>query len=333
MAIALVLCSHTVIYGYAPSLVAAGLRSGAAGVTLFFVLSGYLITRLLIGEEAGTGQVSLPLFYARRALRLFPALWLYLTVISALWLAGLLPHHPWHSFVTSLLYVRNLVGRGHETDHLWSLSLEEQFYLMWPLAVVLLARHRQWRLPLALGIFLLVTAWRLYATAMGLASAGALYIRSDFAFDGPILGCALALAEARWAGHAERWRTGAWPAVAALTASAALALWIGAGSAALVRPALQNTLVAGLGIPLIWSQTGRAAVGWAGWRPLVYLGQISYGVYLWQQLFLGPPTPGFALVRIPPVGLLVTLTVAVSSYVLLETPMLRLKDRWRPRAA
>ena len=115
LAIGLVLFAHSVIYDTFSHLRSIGTGAGYAGVAVFFVLSGYLITTLLLREEERTGSISLRLFYLRRALRLFPALWLYLLVVSLIWFSGLLPHHPWHSFASSLLYVRNLVGRGHET--------------------------------------------------------------------------------------------------------------------------------------------------------------------------------------------------------------------------
>src|SRR3954469_22872781 len=193
VAIGLVLFSHSVIYDEFNSLRPVGLNAGFAGVAVFFVLSGFLITTLLLREEDRTGQISLPLFYMRRALRLFPALWLYLLVVGGICLAGGLPAHPWHSFVSSLLYIRNLVGRGHETDHLWSLSIEEQFYLLWPVALIALRRRNGARLCLALGVLAAVTVWRIYAAQTGLASDGALYTRSDFRFDAPLFGCALAL--------------------------------------------------------------------------------------------------------------------------------------------
>src|SRR5262245_18321747 len=136
LAIGLVLFSHSVIYDEFTGLRPFGLVAGYAGVAVFFVLSGYLITTLLLREEDRTGGISLILCYCRRALRLLPALWLYLFVVGAMWLAGGLPHHPWHSFLRSLFYIRNLIGRGHETDHLWSLSIEEQFYLLWPVVLV-----------------------------------------------------------------------------------------------------------------------------------------------------------------------------------------------------
>ena len=164
-------------------------------MAIFFVLSGYLITTLLLREEQRTGFISLRLFYIRRGLRLFPALWLYLSVVAVIILAGWLPHNPWHSFVSSLFYVRNLVGRGHETQHLWSLSIEEQFYILWPLILVGLPRRDRARLAVALGALVGVTLWRIYAARTGLASVGALYIRSDFRFDAPLFGCVIALAE------------------------------------------------------------------------------------------------------------------------------------------
>jgi len=119
IAILLVLFSHSVIYDQFNSLRNIGLNLGYTGVSIFFVLSGYLITRLLIQEEEKNGKISLKFFYIRRAFRLLPALWLYLLVVFVLWIAGLLPNHPWHSFLTSLLYIRNLIGSGHETDHIW----------------------------------------------------------------------------------------------------------------------------------------------------------------------------------------------------------------------
>ena len=136
LAVGLVIFEHSVVFDQFSHFGSVGLSGGHTGVALFFVLSGYLITTLLLREEERTGFISLRFFYIRRALRLFPALWLYLFVVAVLTLAGWLPHNPWHSFFSSLLYFRNIVGRGHETDQLWSLSIEEQFYIIWPLILI-----------------------------------------------------------------------------------------------------------------------------------------------------------------------------------------------------
>jgi peptidoglycan/LPS O-acetylase OafA/YrhL len=193
LAIALVLFSHSVIYDEFTNLHSSGLEAGYAGVAIFFVLSGYLITALLLREEDRTGRISLRLFYIRRSLRLFPALWLYLLVVFVIWCMGGLPHHPWHSIVSSLLYIRNLVGSGHETGHLWSLSIEAQFYCLWPFVLVSLRQRNRLRLLVALSALIGITLWRIYAAQTGLASEGALYMRSDFRFDAPLFGCILAL--------------------------------------------------------------------------------------------------------------------------------------------
>lgn len=330
LAIGGVLLAHTVIYDEFSGLRPVGHTAGYAGVAIFFVLSGYLITTLLLREENRTGGIALRLFYARRALRLFPALWLYLLVVMAIWLAGGLPQHPWHSFVSSLLYIRNLVGRGHETGHLWSLSIEEQFYLLWPLVLICLPRRNHARLLLAVCVLGGVTAWRVWAARTGLASQGALYVRSDFRFDAPLFGCALALAQqvsprlTLWSNSAG-WRSSA----LVILGVGGLAVWIGLRLNEVVYPGTDATVVCLLGVVLILSQVGAQGrvSRWLTWAPLVLIGQMSYGVYLWQQLFLGPLDPGFARIRSFPFGLVATFAVAAVSYCFLERPLLRLKDR------
>jgi peptidoglycan/LPS O-acetylase OafA/YrhL len=329
LAIGLVLLSHTVLHNEFMDLRPL-MAAGSAGVTVFFVLSGYLITSLLLREEDRTGEISLRLFYLRRAIRLFPALWLYLLVVGAIWLSGRLPDHPWYSFVSSLFYVRNLVGRGHETGHLWSLSLEEQFYLIWPLVFVGLSRRNGARLVAAVTGLVGITIWRIYAVKNQLFSDGRLYMRSDFRFDGPLFGCALALL-AHVAPQPGRWLISAgWrSSLLAVIGAAGLAAWVGLRLDEDVYPGTDSTVVCLLGMVLIISQIGVQGIGsrWLAWPLLVVIGKMSYGVYLWQQLFLGPPIPGLERIRTFPVNLIATFAVAAVSYSCLERPLLRLKDR------
>jgi peptidoglycan/LPS O-acetylase OafA/YrhL len=329
LAIGLVLFSHSVIYDEFTSLHLIGFGAGYAGVAVFFVLSGYLITTLLLREEEQTGGISLRYFYLRRALRLFPALWLYLLVVGAIWLAGWLPQVPWHDFVSSLFYVRNFVGHGRETAHLWSLSLEEQFYFLWPLVMMGLPGRNRVRLGIALIGIVGVTFWRIYAARTGLASAGALYIRSDFRFDAPLFGCALALVM-RTCPSAICWvnSTGRRSALLALAGVGGLGAWIGLRIDQAMFPGTDGIVVCLLSSVLVLSQVGsqNSGSGWLAWRPLVLIGQISYGVYLWQQLFLGPQIPAFEAIRTFPIGLAATFVVAAVSYYFLERPLLRLKE-------
>jgi peptidoglycan/LPS O-acetylase OafA/YrhL len=328
LAVGLVLFSHSVIYDSFSNLRPIGLSAGCAGVAVFFVLSGYLITTLLLREEDRTGNISLRLFYLRRALRLFPALWLYLLVVGVIWISGGLPHHPWHSFVSSIFYVRNLVGRGHETDHLWSLSIEEQFYLLWPLVLVALPRRDKTRLIIGLTVLISVTVWRVMAARAGLASVGALYLRSDFRLDAPLFGCVLALALRVAPRTVTRWNSTAFRSgMLGLTGIAGLAGWIGMGLSQFVYPGTDATIVCLLGLMLVLSQIGATGSVWLAWRPLVAIGQVSYGIYLWQQLFLGPANSELGRIRAFPIGLAATLTMAAASYWFLEKPLLRWKDR------
>ncbi|QVL33802.1 acyltransferase [Telmatocola sphagniphila] len=329
LAIGLVLFSHSVIYDQFTGLRSYGLLSGHSGVSIFFVLSGYLITMLMLLEEGKTGRVSLRLFYIRRSLRLFPALWIYLGTICIIWIGGALPHHPWHSFISSLFYFRNLVGQGHETAHLWSLSIEEQFYVFWPLLFILLKRRNKTRLIIVCGLILLITLWRVYAATAGLASDGALYIRSDFRFDSPLYGCMLAMAQRVWPISfnalisSNRTRS-----ILEATGLLGLTLWIGFKLASFTYPGLDTSIVSILSLLLVLSQLKSSeAFSLLSLNSLVCMGKISYGLYLWQQLFNGTLTGGFENIRIFPFGLIATFFVAALSYWLLEKPILGLKDR------
>src|ERR1043165_3413400 len=283
LAICMVLVSHLVIYENYLGLRPIGLEFGQAGVSLFFVLSGYLITRLLLREEDSRGRVSLKYFYIRRALRLFPALLLYLSVVFALWLCGLLPHHPWHSFASSILYVRNIWGRGHETDHLWSLSVEEHFYLLWPVAMLALPRRGARRLCLALTGIGAVLTWRVTALRAGLADEGQTSIRRDFRFDAPLLGCAIALGEHHWA-RAFRWFSASSVRrdIVFVSGTAILLGWFALHAQGHGLGGVDSTLVALLGGVLLCSQIGVAAPGvttrFLATPPMVFVGRISYGV-------------------------------------------------------
>lgn len=330
LAIGLVLFSHSVIYDEFTQLHSVGVTAGSAGVVLFFVLSGYLITMLLLREESRTGGISLRLFYLRRAFRLLPALWLYLLVVGAIAVVGGLPHHPWHSFVSSLFYIRNLVGQGHETNHLWSLSIEAQFYLFWSLVLVALPKRNRTRLLIALVGLVSITVWRVYAAQTGMATVGALYTRSDFRFDAPLFGCLLALIE-QVAPQTTRWLTSSgWrSALLGFIGVTGLIVWVGLDLGAAAYPGMDSTIVCLLSVVLILSQVGvQCRVSRVlAWSPLVIIGQMSYGLYLWQQLFLGSLVPGFDLIRVFPFGLLATIAATVVSYWCLERPLIQLKDR------
>src|SRR5579884_2593834 len=168
-------------------------RLGALGVMFFFVLSGFLITGLLCEESSTTGTVSLERFYTRRALRILPAFVVLVAVTSALIASGLITDVPWYTVAVSCLYLNDVFGTGQSLGHLWSLSLEEQFYLVWPLLMRTFSRRRM--LPVACIAAAAIIMFR--ATAIHFEwwnyNSAVFYERPWFRFDSILAGCILAL--------------------------------------------------------------------------------------------------------------------------------------------
>jgi peptidoglycan/LPS O-acetylase OafA/YrhL len=269
-----------------------GLAGGFVGVDVFFVLSGYLITGLLRDELRSSGSVDLVDFYGRRAARLLPALFLVLAALGAF---GVLSRSDladggmalFINIAAAFFYVHNwLAVEGSQftwaTNHLWSLSVEEQFYLLWP--GVLLFTWRRWgqtgALRCAVAGAVLATLWRVTLGVGGFWSWT--YYGTDVRADGLLLGAALALVPSTgWA----RLRSGigrpvvAWSALATVFL-AAIVLDEGIGWAAM--PWFTIVAIAS-GCLLVGAMSGgRGFASIIGARPLAWLGRLSYGVYLWH---------------------------------------------------
>jgi peptidoglycan/LPS O-acetylase OafA/YrhL len=308
IAILIVLGAHTGVPGFADG-------GGGAGVTLFFVLSGYLITSLLLAEKAKTGRVDLRAFYIRRALRLFPALAATLVVVTFLAVAGLMPQAAkegvdYRVVVLGVIcYVVNWVAVAGQSlgmlGHAWSLAVEEQFYIVWP--TLLLLGLRLGRTPLVLILLLLAfldTPYRLLLDLNG--GFMHVFVGTDSRGDALLLGCVLALLETRW--HP----VVGWAGVLGVLAVAAL--WpgdpgLGAQLMFIPAAAIVSTLAVA-GCPVILA-----------WRPLAFIGKISYGLYLWHGLVIWWALPW-------PVAVPLCIAIACVSYFVLEQRFLRLKDRF-----
>lgn len=326
-------------------------QGGFLGVDVFFVLSGFLITALLMQERDRTGAVSLRNFYARRALRLLPALLVMLsTVLVMPWLFLPPGISPWPLAASVLLYSANWVSayRLVNLDVLtptWSLAIEEQFYLLWPPLLTLLLTlkiRRRWIVGLlGLGIVsasvIRVVLWDVFGPDV----SPRLYYGLDTHMDALLLGCLVGLLAAWDRLPKHGWLLGA-------TKCATLAAVGVLGFLALASPSpdtaaffkgveLMACLAVAVLIAGLVTAPPRVASLVLEHPALVWVGRISYGLYLWHvPVFHGVLNQHrMARLRIPvplrPLRFLVTFAIATASFYVAEQPMLRLKERFRSR--
>ncbi len=300
VAIGLVLVYHAGV-GYVPG--------GFVGVDVFFVISGFLITGLLIREIEKTGRISLPTFYARRAKRLLPATGLVLVVTTILtWLTTSAVE--WRSFgldvVAAATYVVNwrLADRSVDylaedvgaspVQHFWSLAVEEQFYIVWPLLLVLLAwwirRHHRLgiRPVLAGGIVAVILPSLAYSIFLTATSPAAAFFVTPTRLWELGIGALVAIGAPMWQQVPRLVAViGGWCGFAAVVASGVMissaAAW--PGYAALV-PTVGTAVMIVAG----YTSGGAGVAGLLSWRPAVWIGGLSYSLYLWHWPLLTAAT-------------------------------------------
>lgn len=298
------------------------------GVRVFFVLSGFLITTLLLKELELTNRISLRNFYLRRIFRIFPASYTYILVICGLAALHFVHLHP-HDVLHAVTYTSNYYqGRSWYMGHLWSLSVEEQFYLLWPLTLWLAGRRR----GMIIAALVCVLAPFIRAAEFGLVPAAHLAIGEWFETiaDSLAIGCLLAgmrdrLSENRR--YLQFLRSRFFIAIPLLMLVLALS-----------HPHLRyeftvvfSLLNVGIALCLDWSLrfTSNAVGAFLNWRPVSFLGVLSYSLYLWQQPFLDrnikSPLTAF------PLNLVLAFSAAIVSYYMIERPFLEFKKRFESR--
>jgi len=296
-------------------------------VELFFALSGYLITGLLVREFHRTGGIALGQFYVRRALRLYPAL-IVMLLVGAVFFPVLGDDHSFTGYLRSAAaaafyaqdFVWGFAGDPHGGfGHAWSLAVEEQFYFIWPPLVLLVLRRGRSVVAVALGVAtvsLLVTSF---------AAGEAFYLpwtQAMVLLSGAVL--------AGWAPEIRPW------VASGVTAAACLGLVLLWGWAS-VAPrtdslAPQLLLVSLLSVMLIAgleSNPLSIVARLFAWRPIEYLGRISYGFYLWYLVVieLVEHYVEASWWQRMSLELLIVGSMAVISHHLVEKPFLRMKDR------
>jgi peptidoglycan/LPS O-acetylase OafA/YrhL len=311
ISILLVVAGHMARSGHAPQIFWACYAE--IGVRIFFVISGYLITGILLREHEQTSTISLREFYIRRAFRIFPAALVFLLVVFVFYWHQL----RWFDIAAALLYVANMdPWRPWILGHLWSLSLEEQFYLLWPGVLKRWYRHRA---VILLGVFALAPVFQaaMYALKFRSGAANTLpAISNNLAIGG-----LLALFGARIPTIK--------PYLAIIMTAVVIATPLYSSRSAIgtlfglfvLRPLLY---VAIAGIVLHVVQTPYWVLNC---RPVAWLGKISYSLYLWQQPFCADPHLRSAYLAV------FAFLCATVSYYFVEQPLLRIRDQRSQRAA
>jgi peptidoglycan/LPS O-acetylase OafA/YrhL len=300
---------------------------GEFGVRVFFIISGYLITSILLAELSRKGSISLPRFYFRRTLRLFPASYFLIAVTAALAAKGFIRLER-RDLVFAVTYTMNYcAARGWPLGHLWSLAVEEQFYLVWPLTLRSLPLPRCRRLLLVLLV--LGPLFRITSPYVGTAFN---FLRWS---DALATGCLLAIMRDELGGIRgySRLLASRWFFLAPL--------------AALAANYTPSTKVYWLAGETVMNVAIAVSVDWAMRNPgsltgrllnqpaISFAGVLSYSLYLWQQFFLDRTSD--RLYCAFPLNIVLVFTMALVSYLLIEAPFLRLRmaieRTWRRRSA
>ena len=308
------------------------------GVSAFFVLSGFLITRLLLREDAETGRVSLSQFYLRRTLRIFPAYYAFIAFSFAVdhvrgdaWSPAML--------ASAVGYVMNYynAATGHpgtSVAHAWSLAVEEQFYLLWPVLFILAARRgRRALIATLVGICGSILVWRsvLYLGA----GVGPAYIYNalDTRFDNLAIGCLLAVIVElpRTVRLGEAVARTQWLPLATLALLLTSRYWISEAYHYTLGFTVNAVLMAVLLVQFLQLQS-RPLWRWLEHPVTRYLGLISYPMYLYHSWAgsVARHLPFAPTSWEPVTTVAVTILLATGSYYVVERPFLSLKHRFAP---
>lgn len=299
---------------------------GSYAVICFFVLSGFLITNLLLQERDRTGGTSLRKFYARRTLRIFPAYWVLCAVFLVASRLANKPIH-WDAWLACVFYVSNYymafhAFAGSTLNQSWSLAIEEQFYLLWPAVFRRFGADKEKLVRLLSAVILVVWIYRAVLLYVLHVDWMYVYCAFDTRADALAIGCLMAVLASR--DHIPAWLYASkWPGLIAALVILAVAFGkVGHGIDYYVFPSAFAVLILQA---VLYHRS--PAYRWLNWGPLSLVGTWSYSIYLYHifaHRFI-PDALGFAKL---PLQFFLAIALGAGSYYLVEKPVLALRDRW-----
>lgn len=299
---------------------------GGDGVGIFFVLSGFLITWLLLKEQDAKGGIDLGDFYLRRTFRILPPLYAYLIFVVIFCFAIHYPLHP-STILGSVFFYKNYFPGDSQwiTEHTWSLCVEEQFYLLWPLIMILAMRRggKPAAAKVALGLIAVTPFLRVAHKLLGfkLHVGGLLHTRMDALMCGCLL--ALLIGTPKFEAFYTKFEKVWWIApLGFLPLPSVCSILFGVYYRNSIGYTVDSIFVA---LFIVWAIRNQSS--WVGRilnsRLMVRIGTLSYSIYLWQTFFLHKNNPTW--LNHLPWALGFILVAALLSWYLVEQPMLRLR--------
>lgn len=335
LAILMVFLSHLEFTPYIP---------GGFGVTVFFFISGLLITRLLLAEFKKRGDIKLPEFYLRRFFRLMPAMIFMIIATSVVYIAVWGRTIPFSEYASALLYYKNyfryaaaLGNGGYPTSVwgiTWSLSIEEHFYLLFPAALILMGPLSKRAMYVFSALVVLPLILRVMYWDLIPYPAVYNYLATDARMDSILIGCCLAL----YAEHIpfeklNKYLGAPWMFWASVAGIAATLLYREPFFQECVRYSVEQLFLVVIFFQIIYTPNHRWIAGILEWNAMRFIGRISYSIYLWHMFCLEvahrycTTLPGTIVVATS-----MTAVLACLSYFLIEMPFVNLRKRFGSHA-
>jgi peptidoglycan/LPS O-acetylase OafA/YrhL len=288
------------------------LRAGPMGVKIFFIVSGYIITKLMLEEERTTA-FSLGAFYTRRLFRILPAYVVYLGVVAIAGVVGLIALEPGEPGVAAAFLCNSTLTCGWYTIHTWTLAIEMQFYLVWPLLFMLIPADRREH-------FLIATL-----ATLGVLSASGVFLSHTW-IDNPLSFACIALGALCAVSLRIRMYLQTYGLLLVVGVGLVVALlYFSPGTTEAARVLYRLATPAILAVFVFIPYMLPRFVASGPFRAVAALGLASYSLYLWQQLFLSPGGPQeLPYLALQAAGLT---AVTLASYFWIEKPMQRFARR------